>query len=105
MVFYILTSIVFIAELIIAAAILIYLFKADKLLREYNSLIKELNPKISDLMKTITKISEQIAELSPVIAENIRSFFVNLLIGQLKSILGGLTFWLVKREVEKHITE
>ncbi len=105
MVFYILTSIVFIAELIITAAVLIGLFKADKLLREYNSLTKELNPKINDLMKTVTKISEQIAELSPIIAENIRSFFINLILGQIKSLLGGLTFWLVKKEVEKRITE
>lgn len=102
MVFYILTSIVFIAELIIAGTILIYLFKTSKLLNEYNSLLTELKPKIKDLLNTCTKISEQLVELAPIFVEKIKSFFMNIIIGQFKNALAGLTFWLVKTEVEKH---
>ena len=105
MVFYILISIVFIAELIIASAILIYLFKMSKLFREYNSLLEELKPKIADLLKIGTKISEQLVELAPIFVEKIKSIFNNLVIGQLKNLLAGVTFWLVKTEVEKHVSK
>lgn len=102
MVFYILISIVFIAELIITYAILSSLYKVNKSLVEYNSLISELKPKIGELFKIGTKISEQMIELAPIVVENIRSMVMNMIIGQLKSALAGLTFWLVKTEVEKH---
>ena len=102
MVFYILTVVVFIAELIIALAIIIYLLKMSKLFRDYNILIDEIKPKIADLLKIGTKISEQLVELAPMFVEKIKSIFSNLVIGQLKNVLATITFWLVKTEVEKH---
>ena len=103
MIFYILISIVFIAELIIAGTILISLYKVNNRLVEYNSLVEELKPKIGDLFKIGTKISEQLIELAPIIVETIKSAVMNMVIGQLKSALAGVTFWLVKTEVEKHV--
>ena len=105
MVFYILTTIVFIAELIIAAAILIHLTKISKLFNEYNTLLDELKPTISDLLKTFTEISEQAVKLAPIVAETIKSVLMNMVMGQIKSVLAGLTFWLVKTEVEKHVNK
>ena len=105
MVFYILISVVFIAELIIVAAILTGLFKFNKTIKEYNFFIEELNPKISDLLKTFTQISEQMVKLAPIFVDKIKSVFTNIIMNQLKSTLGALIFWAVKKEVEKHVTQ
>ena len=103
MVFYILISIVFIAEVIIALTVILNLIKADKFCNDMNNLLTEINPKIKDICQISRKISEQILEFSPIIAENIKTFFINLLKDQLKSMLAGLTFWIVKKEVQNRI--
>ena len=103
MLFHFFISIVFIAELIITFAIIINLVKFDKKVIEYNSFIDSLKPSIKDLMVTVRKISEQFVELAPICEKKIKSAIVNMFIGQLKNGLGALTFWLVKKEVEKHV--
>ena len=103
MVFYILISIVFIAEIIIALTVILNLIKVDKFCNDMNNLLTEINPKIKDICQISRKISEQMLEFSPIIAENIKTFFINLLKDQLKSMLAGLTFWVVKNEVSKRV--
>jgi len=103
MVFYFLVSIVFIAEVIIGLTVFIYLLKADKMILKYNDIVDETKPSIKSLMIVVRKISKQLVELAPMVANQIKAFLVDLLIGQLKSLLGTLTFILVKKEVEKHV--
>ena len=103
MVFYFLVSIVFIAEVIIGLTVFIYLLKADKMILKYNDIVDETKPSIKSLMIVVRKISKQLIELAPMVANQIKAFLVDLLIGQLKSLLGTLTFILVKKEVEKHV--
>ena len=103
MVFYFLISIVFIAELIIGLTLLVYLFKADKMVLKYNELVEETRPSIKEVMILVRKISKQLVELAPMITTKIKSLLIDILMGQLKSMLGALTFYLVKKEVEKHV--
>lgn len=103
MVFYFLVSIVFIAEVIIGLTVFIYLLKADKMILKYNDIVDETKPSIKSLMIVVRKISKQLVELAPMVANQIKAFLFDLLIGQLKSLLGTLTFILVKKEVEKHV--
>ena len=103
MIFYFLISIVFIAEVIIGLTVFMYLVKADKMILKYNDIVDETKPSIKSLMIIIRKISKQLVELAPMVANQIKTFFANLLIGQLKSLLGTLTFVLVKKEVEKRV--
>lgn len=103
MLFYFLISIVFIAEIVITVAIILHLLKLDKSLIKYNSFIKELKPDIKDIMQTAKKISEQLVELAPIIVNSIKSTITNIIMSQIKNILAGLTFWIVKKEVEKHV--
>ena len=105
MIFYILISVVFFAELIIAFSVVQYICKMRKKVIESNSLINEINPKIKDTVCVGRKISEQLVELSPIWVENIKSLFVKIIMGQMKNILGALTFWAVKTEVEKHMSK
>ncbi len=103
MVFYFLVSIVFIAEVIIGLTVFIYLLKADKMILKYNDIVDETKPSVKSLMIVVRKISKQLVELAPMVANQIKAFLFDLLIGQLKSLLGTLTFILVKKEVEKHV--
>ena len=103
MVFYFLISIVFLAEVIIALALIIGLIKADKTILKYNEIVDETRPSIKSVMILVRKISKQLVELAPMLSEQIKKFFVDFLISQLKSMLGAVTFWLVKKEVEKHV--
>ena len=103
MIFYFLITIVFIAEIIIATAIILTLVKFDKQIKLYNDILNEVKPSIKSVVELVRKISEQFLELAPTVEKNIKAFVSDMVIGQLKSLLGGLTFWLVKREVEKHV--
>ena len=103
MVFYFLTGIVFIAEIIIAVTITANLIKLDKNFCLYNKLLDEIKPKLKDILSIIKKISEQMVELAPIITAKIKSIFIGIIKDQLKGILAGLTFWIVKQEVEKRI--
>ena len=103
MLFYFLISIVFMAELIIAISLIICLFKLSAKFSEYNSFLDQAKPSIKELMITVRKISEQLTELAPMFVKQIKSIISNIIMGQIKSTLGALTFWLVKKEVEKHV--
>ena len=105
MLFYFLTSIVFIAEIIITVALVLHLLKLDKSFIEYNNFLKETKSDIKDIMLETKKFSEQLIKLAPVFVDKIKSIISNVLMSQIKSILGGLTFWLVKKEVEKHVQQ
>ena len=103
MIFYFLISIVFIAEVIIALALILNLVKLDKVFIEYDDFLKSAKPSIKELLVTVRKISEQMLEVSPMIVKQVKSAITDIFMGQLKSLAGTLTFWLVKKEVEKHI--
>lgn len=103
MLFYFLTIIVFIAEIIIALAIVFHLIKFDKVLNKYNVFLVETKPLIKDMAQTVRKISERYLEMMPKIVDKLKLFVTNIIKDQLKGLVGALTFWLVKKEVEKHI--
>ena len=103
MVFNFLITIVFIAEIIIAVSLAVSLIKFDKKLIAYNEFLEEAKPSIKSLMILIRKISGQILEFAPLIVKQVKTSLVNAFMGQIKSLAGGITFWLVKKEVEKHV--
>ena len=103
MIFYILISIVFISELIIISAVIIHLNKWRRTLRNYNDFLEEVKPKVKDIAIISRKLSEQFKEFAPIFAEQCRRIFTNIILDQLKNVLGALTCWLVKKEVEKHV--
>ena len=103
MIFYFLISIVFIAEIIIALALILSLVKVDKLFINFNEFLSDVKPELKELLRTVRQISEKIAEAAPLIVKKVKSIVYNMIMGQIKSIVGGLTFFLVKTEVEKHI--
>ena len=105
MVFYILTSVVFIAELVIAIALIFHLLKLSKMFNEYSSLITEINPKIREIMRLCNKISEQMLEFAPIIVNSIRDCIRNIFIEQIKNLISAFTFWAVKKEVERHLVK
>ena len=103
MIFFFFMSIVFIAELIIAVFLLSVLYKLDKKIIEFNSLLNELKPSIKEILNTYEDLSKELLNFVPVVVKNIKDIAKNIVIEQLKSIVGALTFWLVKKEVEKHV--
>ncbi len=103
MIFYFLITIVFIAELIITFALILNLIKLDKVFIKYNELVESVKPSMKELLITVRKISEQLVEFAPIVAEKAKSILTNLIMGHVKNALGALTFWLVKKEVEKHM--
>ena len=103
MLFYFLTIIVFIAEIIIATAIVFYLIKFDKVINKYNVFIVETKPLIKDMAQTIRELSERYLEMMPKIVDKLKLLVANIIKDQLKGFVGTLTFWLVKKEVEKHV--
>ena len=101
MLFFILISIVFVAELIIVLAIITNLIKSDKKLQETNKFIEEANPKIAELTKLGTKISEQLTEISPLYVKKTKSWFDDFAFSQAKSILAGFLIFLLKKQIRK----
>jgi hypothetical protein len=94
---------VLIAEVIIALFVITNLVKLDKILNSANIFLEEVKPKIKDIMQIVRKLSEQMIELAPIVRGKIKSVINKMVIDQLKSLLAGLTFWIVKTEVEKRI--
>ena len=64
MVYPILISIVFIAEIIIAVTVIQNLLRVDKAVIELNDIVEEANPRIREMSDLVKKISEQSVELS-----------------------------------------
>ena len=103
MIFYFLVSIVFIAEIVLTIFLLGILHKLDKNIIKYNALLNDLNPSIKDILNTYQDLSKELLNLAPIVTSKLKNIIKDIVIGQLKSFVGALTFWLVKKEVEKHI--
>ncbi len=103
MIYYFLISIVFLAELIIALTLVISLVKLDRKVNDINNFLDEAQPSIKKILILMRQISKQLLILAPIFVRQIKSFISDLIMGQVKSLAGGLTFWLVKKEVEKHV--
>ena len=103
MIYYFLISIVFLAELIIALTLVINLIKLDRKVNDINNFLDEAQPSIKKILILMRQISKQLLILAPIFVRQIKSFISDLIMGQVKSLAGGLTFWLVKKEVEKHV--
>jgi hypothetical protein len=103
MLFYFLITVVFLAEVIIAAAILINLTKLDKAVCEWNSFVTDIKPQVSEILETFKKLSEQAMVLAPLLVNKLKDIVTKLVLDQLKGVLAGLTFWAVKKEVEKRV--
>ncbi len=102
MIFYFLTVIVFIAELIIASFLLVNILKFDRRIKEWDEFLHTSKPEIKDILVLVRKISEQGLEFAPVIVLKVKKCISDLIISQLKSVLAGLVFYAVKKETEKH---
>ena len=93
MVFVILISIVFIAELIIAFSIIINLVKLDKNINEAAVFIDDFNPRLKEVLELMSKISDQVAELVPIWVENLKKERDKIILNQTKSLISGILFW------------
>ena len=102
MVFYILISIVFLAELVITCSVVSHLLKWDKIIIGADEFIDEAKPKIREIAKISRKISEQLIELTPIFVENIKNFFIKLALENIKSLLAGVGVWVAKEYIKKH---
>ncbi len=105
MVFYLLTTIVFIAEIIITYAIIASLFKLSKRIREYTNFADTAKPKIKEISELSRKISMQLTELAYMAAEKVNTMFWNVISNQLKSVLAGMIFIAVKNKTEKYFSK
>ena len=72
MIFTILITIVFIAELIITISVILNLLKLDKAVLELNNTIEIINPKIKEVCTLGRKISYQLKELSLRFIEKVK---------------------------------
>ena len=99
MVFVILISIVFIAELIIAFSIIINLVKLDKNINEATVFIDDFNPKLKEVLELMSKISAQVAELVPIWVENLKKERDKIILNQTKSLISGILFWSINIKV------
>lgn len=105
MVFTILITIVFIAELIIAFSILSWLIKLDKRVLDINLEFKEIKSKIIDIMQLCKAISEQIVELTPIWVDNFKERLKELALKQTESLMSGLLFWCINIRVIKKLRQ
>lgn len=103
MVFTIFTFIVFISQLIIAFAIIIWLLKFDKSIREKSLFLEEAKPKIKEIAGLARGISEQLAELTPMWVENFRKVRNKILLAKFESILSALLFWRINIKLVRKI--
>lgn len=94
-------AIVFIAELVIASAIIVNLIKLDKCIIKYDTFITDIQPKIKDIVKLIRLLSEQSIEFANLYSNRIKMFVKNIVSNQVKNILSAITFWTVKTTLEK----
>ena len=102
MVYTILISVVFIAELIIAIAVIQNLIKLDKILLEFDGTISETKSGITDIVELIHKISEQWVILAQDFVEKTKRNSEDLLLKRLSKLMMSilvfnLNFKLVKK--------
>ena len=105
MVFKILISIVFIAELIIAFSIIFQLVKFDRAINKTIIYLEKTNPKINELLDLFHKISGQILELIPIWLENIKEKRDEIILMQAKSLMSTILFWCINIKVIKRIAK
>ena len=103
MIFYIFISIVFLAELIIFAAIVVQLVKFDRFCLSSIKFLDEAKPKIKNIFELVHGISEQVYELVPIWIENMKSKRDRILQKQLESVLTGLLFWKINTKILKKL--
>ncbi len=93
MVFTILISIVFVAELIIAFTVFSALRRWSKKVNELNLTLSYLKPSIKDICELTRKISEQLVEFSERFVEKINSKGEELVIRQIsRMVLSAFLF-------------
>ena len=102
MVFYILISIVFIAELIITFALLAYLTKLDKKIIDINLFMNEAKPKIKEICTLCYKVSEQLPEIASCIKERVKLYFTDIITSQVKNWLYISALLLIKNKLEQN---
>ena len=93
MIFTILITIVFIAEIIISVAIINYLIKFDKLILDLNNIIELAKPGIKDVSELVCKISGQFVELSEDSVADFKSNQEKFALKQLSKLLAALVLW------------
>lgn len=103
MLFKIFTTIVFIAELIIAYTIISKLVQFDKMILENNAFVVEANPKIKEITRLVRKISDQIAELVPMYVEKLKELRNKIMLKKLESLIALTLFWSINIKVLKKI--
>lgn len=101
MLFKIFTTIVFIAELIIAYTIISKLVQFDRMILETNAFVVEANPKIKEITRLVRKISDQIAELVPVYVEKLKDLRNKIMLKKLESLIALTLFWSINIKVLK----
>ena len=105
MVFYFFIFIVFTAELIIAATILISFFCWSKKINNANIFLNEAKPKIQEIVQTSRKISDQLSELAPIWVEDIKDKVSDIILEQAKNFLTGILAFFVSKQIENFIVE
>lgn len=101
MLFKIFTTIVFIAELIIAYTIISKLVQFDRMILETNAFVVEANPKIKEITRLVRKISDQIAELVPAYVEKLKDLRNKIMLKKLESLIALTLFWSINIKVLK----
>ena len=99
MVFVILISIVFVAELIIAGTVIINLIKLDRQINEAAEFLEEANPKLRGLLEIVKEISGQVLELIPIWIENLKKERDKIILSQVKSLISTIIFWSINIKV------
>jgi len=110
MVYTILISIVFIAELIITITIIQNLLRLDKAILEFNNTITEIQPGIKDVSELARKISEQWQILAGDFVEKTKRNSEDIMLKHLSKILMSililnLNFKIVKKIRKSKVTK
>ena len=103
MVFVILISIVFVAELIIAFSVITNLIKFDKRIKLSAQFLEEAEPRLKELLVVVQKISAQILELIPVWLATLRQERDKIILNQAKSLISTILFWSINIKVINRI--
>lgn len=103
MVFVILISIVFVAELIIAFSVITNLIKFDKRIKRAVQFLEEAEPRLKELLVVVQKISAQILELIPVWLATLRQERDKIILNQAKSLISTILFWSINIKVINRI--
>ncbi len=103
MVFVILISIVFVAELIIAFSVITNLIKFDKRIKRAAQFLEEAEPRLKELLVVVQKISAQILELIPVWLATLRQERDKIILNQAKSLISTILFWSINIKVINRI--